>query len=90
MRTQLKKLTMYNKVKEFVREGLSLRQISRNTGLDRETVRKYLRMTEEEFSAFLALQKRRLRKLQPYEQFVRERVTDYPDELSSKVVFQRN
>ncbi|WP_223294090.1 hypothetical protein [Chlorobium limicola] len=69
---------MYNKVKEFAREGLSIRQISRKTGMDRVTVRKFLRMTDEEFSAFLALQKRRLRKLQPYEQFVKDRVTDYP------------
>ena len=30
MRTQLKKLTMYNKVKELLLEGLSIRQISRN------------------------------------------------------------
>ena len=62
---------MYNKVKELLREGLSIRQISRNTGLDRVTVRKYLRMTEEEFSDFLALQKQRNRKLQPYEEFIK-------------------
>ena len=29
---------MYNKVKELSREGLSIRQISRNTGLDRATL----------------------------------------------------
>lgn len=85
MRTQLKKLTMYNKVKEFAREGLSIRQISRKTGMDRVTVRKFLRMTDEEFSALLALQKRRLRKLQPYEQFVKDRVTDYPDCSATQV-----
>ena len=85
MRTQLKKLTMYNKVKELSREGLSIRQISRNTGLDRVTVRKYLRMTEEEFSAFLALQKQRNRKLLPYEEFVKKRVTDYPDCSAAQV-----
>ena len=65
---------MYNKVKELSREGLSIRQISRNTGLDRVTVRKYLRMTEEEFSDFLAQQKQRYRKLHPYEQFIKNRV----------------
>jgi hypothetical protein len=58
---------MYNKVKELSREEL----ISRNTGLDRATVRKYLRMTEEEFSDFLALQNQRNRKLQPYEEFIK-------------------
>jgi transposase len=76
---------MYNKVKEFAREGLSIRQISRKTGMDRVTVRKFLRMTDEEFSALLALQKRRLRKLQPYEQFVKDRVTDYPDCSATQV-----
>ena len=76
---------MYNKVKELLREGLSIRQISRNTGLDRVTVRKYLRMTEEEFSDFLALQKQRNRKLQPYEEFIKKRVTDYPDCSSAQV-----
>ena len=85
MRTQLKKLTMYNKVKELSREGLSIRQISRNTGLDRVTVRKYLRMTEEEFSDFLAQQKQRYRKLQPYEQFIKNRVADYPDCSAAQV-----
>jgi len=85
MRTQLKKLTMYNKVKELSREGLSIRQISRNTGLDRVTVRKYLRMTDEEFSDFLAQQKRRYRKLQPYEQFIKNRVADYPDCSAAQV-----
>ena len=54
---------MYHKVKELSREGLSIRQISRNTGLDRVTVRKYLRMTEEKFCDFFALQKQRNRKL---------------------------
>ena len=85
MRTQLKKLTMYNKVKELSREGLSIRQISRNTGLDRVTVRKYLRMTEEEFSDFLAQQKQRYRKLQSYEQFIKNRVADYPDCSAAQV-----
>jgi transposase len=85
MRTPLKKLTMYNKVKELSREGLSIRQISRNTGLDRVTVRKYLRMTEEEFSDFLALQKQRNRKLQTYEEFIKKRVTDYPDCSAAQV-----
>jgi transposase len=85
MRTQLKKLTMYNEVKELSQEGLSIRQISKNTGLDRVPVRKYLRMTEEEFSDFLALQKQRNRKLQPYEEFIKKRVTDYPDCSSAQV-----
>lgn len=76
---------MYNEVKELSREGLSIRQISRNTGLDRVTVRKYLCMTEEEFSAFLVLQKQRNRKLQPYEEFIKKRVTDYPDCSAAQV-----
>ena len=76
---------MYNKVKGLSREGLSIRQISRNTGLDRATVRKYLRMTEEEFSTFLALQKQRNRKLQPYEEFIKKRVADYPDCSAAQV-----
>jgi len=56
MRTQLKKLTIYNKFKELSREGLSIRQISRNTGLDRVTVGKSHRMAEEQFSNYLAQQ----------------------------------
>jgi hypothetical protein len=76
---------MYNRVTEFAQEGLSISQISRNTGLDRVTVRKYLHMTEEEFSAFLALQKQHNRKLQPYEEFIKKRVTDYPDCSAAQV-----
>jgi len=40
MKTQLKILTMYNKIRNLLREGLSKSAISRQTGYDRKTISK--------------------------------------------------
>ena len=77
MKTQLKILTMYNKIRNLLREGLSKSAISRQTGYDRKTVSKYLSMTEDELELTLEQAKHREHKLAPYEEFVRQRIERY-------------
>ena len=68
---------MYNKIRNLFRDGLSQSAISRQTGFDRKTVRKYLSMTEDELEGTLEQIKHRTHKLAPYEEFVRQRIAKY-------------
>ncbi len=47
--SKLKKYLMWNKVKELFSSGLNKSQIGLSLGLHRQTVSKYLSMTEDEF-----------------------------------------
>ena len=47
--SKLKKYLMWNKVNELFSDGLNKTQIGQSLGLHRQTVSKYLSMTEEEF-----------------------------------------
>ena len=47
--SKLKKYLMWYKVKELFSEGLNKKQISRTLKIHRQTVAKYLKMSEEEF-----------------------------------------
>ena len=85
MGSQLKRLTMYNKVKNLFEKGLSISQISRSIGLDRKTVRKYLNMKEQKFEAYLTSMASRRRKLESYESFVRDRIEQCPDCSAAQV-----
>lgn len=77
MKTQLKVLTMYNKIMNLFRDGLSKSAISRQTGYDRKTVRKYLLISEDDLEGTLEQLKHRTHKLAPYEEFVRQRMVKY-------------
>ncbi len=85
MKTQLKVLTMYNKIKNLFQDGLSKSAMSRQTGYDRKTIRKYLSMTEDELDVMLEQIKHRAYKLAPYEEFVHQRITKYEHCTSAQV-----
>jgi len=85
MGSQLKRLTMYNEVKNLFEKGLRISQISRSTGLDRKTVRKYLRMNDQEFQDHLSSMGCRRRKLEDYAEFVRGRIKQCPDCSAAQV-----
>jgi len=76
---------MYNKIMNLFRDGLSKSAISRQTGYDRKTVRKYLSMTEDELEGTLERIKHRTHKLAPYEEFVRQRIEKYQYCTSAQV-----
>ena len=66
-------------------EGLSVSQIASRTGLDRKTVRKYLDRGLE--APVYGPRQPRERAIAPYEGYLRERITNFPD-LSGKRLFR--
>jgi len=57
---------MYYKIKELFKKKYKVTQISRETGKDVKTVRKYLRMSEEGIQQMLLRIQHRQKKLKPY------------------------
>ena len=72
------KLVMWYEVKKLKEQGLNQSQISRQTGLDRSTVRKYLQMSEEEFHSWVNTPKRMPLKLRNYIEFVKKELEKCP------------
>ena len=81
-----RKLVMWCKCKELFGKGLSIRQISRELGIDRKTVRCYLHMSREEFDASDVYQRHYKRILDPYESYVKTCLEAHP-ELSSGQIY---
>ena len=65
---------MWSKINQLKREGQSISQIKKLTGHDRKTIRKYLRMTEEEFRARGCCVRRYHSRLDKYRDFIVERL----------------
>src|SRR6056297_53891 len=74
----LKKIIMWYKGKELWSKGLNKSQIATEVGLHRKTVRKYLQMSESEFQIWIQKRKNLPHKLQPYYNFVYQRLKKYP------------
>lgn len=79
MKTQLKQVTMYNEVKNLFKDCKSISAISRKSGHDRKTVRKYLSMSEENLESYMEEVKHRRQKLSAYESYALERVKGDPE-----------
>ena len=78
-------LIMYHEIHRFKREGFSPAWIGKELVLDRRTVKKYLAMNEEEFLEFKHNQLIRKKLLDPYEDYVRSRLEDYPEATAAQV-----
>jgi transposase len=85
MRKLMQKLIMYFEVHKLKREGLKTAQISRHLVLDYRTVKKYLRMSEQEYEDFLEVQSTRHKILAPYEDFVKARLEECQDASAAQV-----
>ena len=85
MKTQFKRITMYNEIKILYEKNLNKSQIGRQLGIDRKTVRKYLAMNDEKFSLMLEHLRHRTLKLMPYENFVHQRVSQVQDCSAAQV-----
>jgi transposase len=59
-------MIVYKEIKAFKEQGFSLAVIARRLGLTRKTVRKYCRMSEEEYVAYVSRLARRGRRFAPY------------------------
>ena len=73
-----KKIYMWYQVKKLHQQGFNKSQISRQSELDRGTVRKYLQMSEEEFHSWLSEPKNLPLKLSKYLPFVKKELQNFP------------
>ncbi len=69
---------MWHKVRELQSKGLNKTQIGRYLGVDRSTVRRYLRTSEEEFIRKQNFHREYELKLGKYEEYVRSTLEEYP------------
>ncbi len=76
---------MWYKVKELKSQGFNISQISRDTGLDRGTVRKYLKQTETEFHKWISDSRNLPLKLAKYMPFVKTELQNYPDLSAAQI-----
>lgn len=68
---------MYAEIHKQKRDGFSVSYISKELGLNRRTVKKYLKMSEDEFLDYkTAIERSKL--LDPYEDFICQRLKDCP------------
>jgi len=79
------KWIMYHEIHNRRREGYRAAQISRDLGLDKRTVRKYLSMSEEEYLDFIHSQMNREKMLDPYEEFIKTRLESCQDASTAQV-----
>jgi transposase len=85
MNAHLAKWIMYHEVHRMHREGHSIARINYFLGLHRNTIRKYLSMTEADYEALLIKQSERKKGLDPYTDFVKERLLLYPETSASQM-----
>ena len=83
--SSLKKIEMWYKVKELYEDKVSKSQISRDLGIHRDTVRKYLSMSEDEFLHSNSCKRHYHYKLEPYEDFIYRRLESRPYLSSSQI-----
>lgn len=76
--SKLQKYLMWNKVKELFSDGLNKTQIGQFLGLHRQTVAKYLSMTEEEFISSQSFDRHYCHKLDTYESYVLSELRKWP------------
>src|SRR5690606_6207909 len=79
MNHYLQKTMLYHLIHQMSREGHSTRRISEHFGLNWRTVKRYLSMDERTFTEELEGGRTRGKVLDPYEGFVREKLSLYPE-----------
>ena len=80
-----KKVIMWYKVNELKSKRLNKSQISRELGLDRATVRRYLGMSEEDFYSWIEKERHFPHKLQDYYQFIKQQLSVHHDLSASQI-----
>jgi transposase len=70
---------MYGQIQEHKRKGFNKSQIARLLGKDYKTILKYWDMTPDEFAAEKEYTGTRIKKAEPYEEYVVECLRKYPD-----------
>lgn len=78
MTTKQKKIFMWYKVKELSKDGFNKSQVSRELGIDRATVRKYLTISEQDFINQLESGRTLPLKLGIYLKHVKNELIEFP------------
>ena len=81
--SQRKKLVMWCKITELFSHGQTKSQISRNLGISRARVRRYLKMSYDEFTSSDAYRCVYDHKLDCYEQFILDELRSCPSHSSN-------
>ncbi len=76
---------MYGQIQEHKRNGFNKSQTARLLGKDYKTVLKYWNMTPDEFAAERENAETRIKKAEPYEDYVVECLRKYPDMSSAQL-----
>jgi transposase len=76
---------MYHEIHRLHRLGFSKARIARFLVMDPRTVTRYLKMSEDDYEHFLQCSSRRQKALDPYESFVLENLSQYPDTSAAQI-----
>ena len=79
------KMTLYHEIHRLHRLGFNKSQIERKVGVNRDTVRKYLKMNFEEVSEWTHSLQNRRKKLDNYERLILEWLKEHPDLSAAQV-----
>lgn len=79
------KLIMYHQIQQMKRDGWSITKIASHLVVSRRTVKKYLLMSEEEFIDFQNSLRNRRKELQPYEPFIRYKLSLHPETSAAQM-----
>lgn len=76
---------MYYEIHRLSRLGFKAARIGRYLGVDRRTVEKRLAMDQQEYERFLLNRQDRLKKLSPYEDFVKSKLEAFEDTSAAQM-----
>jgi hypothetical protein len=80
---------MYGQIQEHKRKGFNKSQIARLLGKDYKTILKYWDMTPDEFAAEKEYTGTRIKKAEPYEEYVVECLRKYPAAIMKEVRWKK-
>lgn len=86
MDIKLKDWIMYHEVQRLLQQGESQRKVAATLGLHRHTVKKYAAMTEAGFNQFLSQKENKVKLLDRYEGFVKDRLVAAPAASTAQIL----
>jgi len=85
MNYYLSKIMMYHLIQQMDHEGHSITKIAETFGINWRTVKRFLSMTEQEYVYELENGQIRKRSLEPYERFIKDKLTTFGDTSAAQL-----
>ncbi len=76
---QTQRVMLYFQIKQLLQENFKISQISKKLSISRTTVYFYAGMNEEDFLAWVKQIRKKSKKLSPYEEQIRNRLSEHPE-----------